>query len=184
MSLFVKFSEGLETQVTESENGKRFTVTSRLRLKPTSSDDYMEYSCQARHKALTPDMPMRSTVQLSVLCKSFIIISCISIVFNKDWIWSLTACVRVWWLQNFSSLHLCMIQDAFSSETNLFWFSCVIRVLVIFLKIKKNNQQLRINIGCFFIKYWCDLTLFHSTFLERTTFSDNFYYSVTFTTSL
>lgn len=64
------FPEGLETQVTESENGKRFTVTSRLRLKPTAADDYMEYSCQARHKALTPDMPMRSTVQLSVLCKS------------------------------------------------------------------------------------------------------------------
>ncbi|XP_063704148.1 nephrin isoform X1 [Culicoides brevitarsis] len=59
--------DGLETQVTESENGKRFTVTSRLRLKPTANDDYMEYSCQARHKALTPDMPMRSTVQLSVL---------------------------------------------------------------------------------------------------------------------
>lgn len=67
---FFFIAEGLETQVTESEHGKRFTVTSRLRLKPTSADDYMEYSCQARHKALTPDMPMRSTVQLSVLCKS------------------------------------------------------------------------------------------------------------------
>lgn len=50
-------------------NGRRFTTTSRLRLSPTSGDDYTEYSCQAKHKALQPDMPMRATVQLSVLCK-------------------------------------------------------------------------------------------------------------------
>lgn len=49
--------------------GKRFTTTSRLRLSPSAEDDYMEYSCQAKHKALQPDMPMRATVQLSVLCK-------------------------------------------------------------------------------------------------------------------
>lgn len=52
-------------------NGRRFTTTSRLRLSPTSGDDYTEYSCQAKHKALQPDMPMRATVQLSVLCKYF-----------------------------------------------------------------------------------------------------------------
>lgn len=46
---------------------KRFTTTSQIKLKPTADDDYTEYSCQAKHKALPPDMPMRSTVQLSVL---------------------------------------------------------------------------------------------------------------------
>uniref|UniRef100_A0A1A9VXK3 Ig-like domain-containing protein n=1 Tax=Glossina austeni TaxID=7395 RepID=A0A1A9VXK3_GLOAU len=46
---------------------KRFTTTSNLKLKPTAADDYTEYTCQAKHKALAPDMPMRSIVQLSVL---------------------------------------------------------------------------------------------------------------------
>lgn len=51
------------------ESNKRFTTTSRLQLSPTPEEDYVEYSCQAKHKALQPDMPMRATVQLSVLCK-------------------------------------------------------------------------------------------------------------------
>ncbi|KAL7737125.1 hypothetical protein ACLKA6_005337 [Drosophila palustris] len=46
---------------------KRFTTTSSLKLKPGPDDDYTEYTCQAKHKALSPDMPMRATVQLSVL---------------------------------------------------------------------------------------------------------------------
>ncbi|XP_041449214.1 LOW QUALITY PROTEIN: nephrin [Drosophila obscura] len=46
---------------------KRWTTTSSLKLKPDSDDDYTEYTCQAKHKALSPDMPMRATVQLSVL---------------------------------------------------------------------------------------------------------------------
>ncbi|KAH8299303.1 hypothetical protein KR044_000269, partial [Drosophila immigrans] len=46
---------------------KRFTTTSSLKLKPGADDDYTEYTCQAKHKALSPDMPMRATVQLSVL---------------------------------------------------------------------------------------------------------------------
>ncbi|XP_031640306.1 nephrin isoform X1 [Contarinia nasturtii] len=49
------------------ESNKRFTTTSRLQLSPTPDEDYVEYSCQAKHKALQPDMPMRATVQLSVL---------------------------------------------------------------------------------------------------------------------
>lgn len=53
----------------EETTPKRFTTTSSLKLKPTSDDDYTEYTCQAKHKALAPDQPMRSTVQLSVLCK-------------------------------------------------------------------------------------------------------------------
>ncbi|XP_075165766.1 nephrin adhesion molecule sticks and stones isoform X1 [Haematobia irritans] len=51
----------------EETSPKRFTTTSSLKLKPTADDDYTEYTCQAKHKALAPDMPMRATVQLSVL---------------------------------------------------------------------------------------------------------------------
>ncbi|XP_017106061.2 nephrin isoform X7 [Drosophila bipectinata] len=51
----------------EETSSKRFTTTSSLKLKPGSDDDYTEYTCQAKHKALSPDMPMRVTVQLSVL---------------------------------------------------------------------------------------------------------------------
>lgn len=50
-------------------NGKRFTTTSVLRLRPTADDDYSEYTCQAKHKSLQAHMPMAATVQLSVLCK-------------------------------------------------------------------------------------------------------------------
>lgn len=50
--------------------GKRFTTTSVLRLKPGSDDDYREYTCQAKHKSLQAHMPMSATVQLSVLCES------------------------------------------------------------------------------------------------------------------
>ncbi|KAH8285661.1 hypothetical protein KR054_011962 [Drosophila jambulina] len=58
--------EKREDQVEES-TAKRFTTTSSLKLKPGPNDDYTEYTCQAKHKALSPDMPMRATVQLSVL---------------------------------------------------------------------------------------------------------------------
>ncbi|XP_059224437.1 nephrin isoform X1 [Stomoxys calcitrans] len=51
----------------EETTPKRFTTTSSLKLKPSADDDYTEYTCQAKHKALAPDMPMRATVQLSVL---------------------------------------------------------------------------------------------------------------------
>lgn len=59
--------DNLDTKTTD--HGKRFTTISKLRLTPNANDDYTEYTCQARHKALQPDMPMRATVQLSVLCK-------------------------------------------------------------------------------------------------------------------
>ncbi|XP_046865422.1 nephrin isoform X1 [Drosophila willistoni] len=58
--------EKREDKVEES-TPKRFTTTSILKLKPGPDDDYTEYTCQAKHKALSPDMPMRATVQLSVL---------------------------------------------------------------------------------------------------------------------
>lgn len=61
------FTENFEDKVTETN--RRFTTTSKLRLSPTAGEDYTEYSCQAKHKALQPDMPMRAMVQLSVLCE-------------------------------------------------------------------------------------------------------------------
>lgn len=51
----------------EDLGNKRFTVTSNLTIKTTANDDMVDYSCQARHKALSPDLPMRATVQVSVL---------------------------------------------------------------------------------------------------------------------
>ncbi|GFG39572.1 hypothetical protein Cfor_01002, partial [Coptotermes formosanus] len=48
-------------------HAKRYNVLSRIKLQPTSEDDYEDYTCEARHKALPPDMPLRVTVQLSVL---------------------------------------------------------------------------------------------------------------------
>ncbi|KAK7789814.1 hypothetical protein R5R35_001191 [Gryllus longicercus] len=46
---------------------KRFNVRSRIKLQPTAEDDYADYTCEARHEALPADMPLRVTVQLSVL---------------------------------------------------------------------------------------------------------------------
>lgn len=65
---FHLFSGKPENKVEETVP-KRFTTTSSLKLKPGPDDDYTEYTCQAKHKALSPDMPMRATVQLSVLCE-------------------------------------------------------------------------------------------------------------------
>ncbi|KAL9915607.1 nephrin isoform X2 [Glossina fuscipes] len=53
-------------EVTET-SAKRFTTISTITLQPTADDDYKDFSCEAKHKALPPDVPMRSTVQLSVL---------------------------------------------------------------------------------------------------------------------
>lgn len=48
-------------------NNKRFTVTSNLTIKATANDDLIDYSCRAKHQALSPDHPMKSTMQVSVL---------------------------------------------------------------------------------------------------------------------
>ncbi|KAJ8946977.1 hypothetical protein NQ318_015915 [Aromia moschata] len=62
-----------EDQVTDvpGKNGDkritRYDTHSRISLKPTAEDDYAEYTCEARHEALSQDIPMRATVQLSVL---------------------------------------------------------------------------------------------------------------------
>ncbi|XP_024084429.1 nephrin [Cimex lectularius] len=50
-----------------SKKSKRYNVTSKIHLRPTAEDDYADYTCEARHEALPPDMPLRVTVQLSVL---------------------------------------------------------------------------------------------------------------------
>uniref|UniRef100_W8ASK6 Nephrin n=2 Tax=Ceratitis capitata TaxID=7213 RepID=W8ASK6_CERCA len=63
----VEFQQGQRVDKVEETSSKRYTTKSTLNIKPTSGDDYTEYTCQAKHKALPPDMPMRSTVQLSVL---------------------------------------------------------------------------------------------------------------------
>lgn len=47
----------------------RFDTHSRISLKPSAEDDHQEYSCEARHEALSPDVPMRASIHLSVLCK-------------------------------------------------------------------------------------------------------------------
>lgn len=51
------------------QRAKRYNVLSRIKLQPTAEDDYADYTCEARHEALPPDMPLRVTVQLSVFCK-------------------------------------------------------------------------------------------------------------------
>ena len=48
-------------------DNKRFTVTSNLTIKATTNDDLIDYSCRAKHQALSPDHPMKTTVQVSVL---------------------------------------------------------------------------------------------------------------------
>ncbi|KPJ02038.1 Nephrin [Papilio xuthus] len=60
-----------EVKEVESPNGNpkltRFTTISRVHFKATAEDDYADFTCEARHEALQRDVPMRSTVQLSVL---------------------------------------------------------------------------------------------------------------------
>ncbi|XP_034650892.1 nephrin isoform X2 [Drosophila subobscura] len=63
----VEYKPEKRDDLVEETIPKRWTTTSSLKLKPGSDDDYTEYTCQAKHKALSPDMPMRATVQLSVL---------------------------------------------------------------------------------------------------------------------
>ncbi|XP_050680311.1 nephrin [Leptidea sinapis] len=45
----------------------RYTTVSRVHFKATSEDDYADFTCEAKHDALNRDLPMRTTVQLSVL---------------------------------------------------------------------------------------------------------------------
>lgn len=72
-------TDNREDKVTESKGShnakvKLYDVSSRIRLTPKAEDDYINYTCEAQHDALPPDMALRVTVQLSVLCKLFIYI--------------------------------------------------------------------------------------------------------------
>nr|XP_014294021.2 nephrin isoform X3 [Halyomorpha halys] len=53
--------------VDPSKKVKRYDVSSKITLQPTAEDDFADYTCEARHEALHSDMPLRVTVQLSVL---------------------------------------------------------------------------------------------------------------------
>ncbi|CAH1395844.1 unnamed protein product [Nezara viridula] len=53
--------------VDPSKKVKRYDVSSKITLQPTAEDDFADYTCEARHEALHPEMPLRVTVQLSVL---------------------------------------------------------------------------------------------------------------------
>ncbi|KAM7345697.1 hibris isoform 4-T4 [Cochliomyia hominivorax] len=53
-------------EITESA-AKRYTTISTITIQPKADDDYKDFACEAKHKALPPDVPMRSSIQLSVL---------------------------------------------------------------------------------------------------------------------
>lgn len=53
--------------ITKNLENKRFTVTSTLTIKASASDDLVDYTCRAKHQAISPDQPMKQTVQVSVL---------------------------------------------------------------------------------------------------------------------
>ncbi|XP_055904488.1 nephrin isoform X2 [Eupeodes corollae] len=55
-----------EVQVKETQL-KTFTTTSTITIRPSADDDYKDFSCQAKHRALPPDVPMRANIHLSVL---------------------------------------------------------------------------------------------------------------------
>lgn len=59
--------EDKEMEVDPTKKTKRYDVSSKIILQPTAEDDYADYTCEARHEALHADMPLRVTVQLSVL---------------------------------------------------------------------------------------------------------------------
>lgn len=69
----MQLSANREDQIIEvpgkngDKRGTRYESHSRISLRPTPDDDYAEYTCEARHEALSQDIPMRATVQLSVL---------------------------------------------------------------------------------------------------------------------
>ncbi|XP_023299078.2 nephrin isoform X1 [Lucilia cuprina] len=53
-------------EITESA-AKRYTTISTITIQPKADDDFKDFACEAKHKALPPDVPMRSSIQLSVL---------------------------------------------------------------------------------------------------------------------
>jgi nephron len=62
----VKATDNRHDEVIELDN-KRFTVSSNLTVQASAIDDQIDYTCRAKHQALSPEHPMKSTVQVSVL---------------------------------------------------------------------------------------------------------------------
>lgn len=62
----LKSNDNRHDEIIDLDN-KRYTVTSNLTIKAAANDDLVEYKCRAKHLALSPDHPMTSTVQVSVL---------------------------------------------------------------------------------------------------------------------
>lgn len=62
----LKMSDNRHDVVIPLDN-KRFTVSSNLTLKASANDDLVDYTCRGKHQALSPDHPMKSSVQVSVL---------------------------------------------------------------------------------------------------------------------
>lgn len=59
----------IESGGTSNPRTTLYDVYSSIRLVPTADDDDMKYTCEAHHSALHRDMPLKTTVLLSVLCK-------------------------------------------------------------------------------------------------------------------
>jgi hypothetical protein len=62
----LKGSDNRHDDVIELDNN-RYTVSSNLTIKASANDDLIDYKCRAKHLALSPDHPMQSVVQVSVL---------------------------------------------------------------------------------------------------------------------
>jgi hypothetical protein len=62
----IKSTDNRHDATIELDN-KRYTVTSNLTIKASANDDLVDYKCRAKHLALSPDHPMQSLLQVSVL---------------------------------------------------------------------------------------------------------------------
>ncbi|XP_070491537.1 nephrin isoform X2 [Chironomus tepperi] len=62
----LKSTDNRHDEVIELDN-KRFTVSSNLTVKASANDDLVDYKCRAKHLAISPDHPLQSIVQVSVL---------------------------------------------------------------------------------------------------------------------
>lgn len=62
----LKSTDNRHDDVIELDN-KRFTVSSNLTIKASANDDLVDYKCRAKHLAISPDHPLQSIVQVSVL---------------------------------------------------------------------------------------------------------------------
>ncbi|XP_050438831.1 nephrin [Adelges cooleyi] len=57
--------ENITEEISEISNTKLYTVHSRIKVRTTSQDDRVKYTCEARHEALAT--PLKSSIQIRVL---------------------------------------------------------------------------------------------------------------------